>query len=266
LSFELDEEKLATPPVKDDQEAITSFWGIYPWPHTNYNRFAHLEGLEQTADETKTMARALEYIKSAHELGLSIDGCLGYLNGPDINNRCAARSAKTSVFGKPKYVEEPCCSLDSIAEPTARSIASLSAAERRHQELERMCITAGWSGSQLNLAVESIRNNDHIYPEAVSDNSAIKPSLRETNGRRESSSVPTSIDVDPSTMVLIPDDFDSTTQSGERGRLLRQRKLLDIIALNPKELTMAQREMLLEIEWAGYPDEGPLGCNQQRRS
>src|SRR4051794_22278198 len=106
MSFEFEESKLANPPVKSDQEAITSFWGIYRWPYKRYNRYAQLEGLEQTADETRTMAKALETIKKAKELGLSIDGGLGWLAGPDINQRVLERREKLVVFGEPNFVPE----------------------------------------------------------------------------------------------------------------------------------------------------------------
>ena len=74
MSFEIDHEKLASPPRKSDQEVLISFWGLYRWPFKTYNRYSQLEGLEQTADETRTMAKALKYINTAKELGLSIGG------------------------------------------------------------------------------------------------------------------------------------------------------------------------------------------------
>jgi hypothetical protein len=103
MSFEIDPEKLANPPVKCDQEAIVSFWGIYRWPFKTYNRYSQLEGLEQTADETRSMAKALKFISSAKELGLSIDGGLGWLAGPDVNQRVLERGQKLSVFGESRF-------------------------------------------------------------------------------------------------------------------------------------------------------------------
>lgn len=247
LSFELDEQKLAAPPIKDDQEAVTTFWGVYPWPHTKYNRFAHLEGLEQTADETKTMAQALTFIKSAHELGLSIDGCLGYLNGFDVNSGYRARTAKAHVFGKAKYVEESEDLIAGNSDNNPLSFVGLSAAERRQQELERMCVTAGWSGRQLSLAVESIRKNDHVVPEA--DVASLKLLPSDVNRIREEAT--DNVTVTQAPLMFDPNDhLETLAQLIERRNLARQKRLLDLVGLNPKDLSLSQREMLLEIEWA----------------
>ncbi|KAL6900295.1 hypothetical protein GGI43DRAFT_43264 [Trichoderma evansii] len=92
LSLELDEFILAYPPVKPAQEAIPAFWGIYRWPHETYHRYRDLEGLEQTADETDSMKKALRCLTKVTNIGLCCDAGLGFLVGPEhavqkINNR-----------------------------------------------------------------------------------------------------------------------------------------------------------------------------------
>ncbi|ESZ93505.1 hypothetical protein SBOR_6108 [Sclerotinia borealis F-4128] len=107
MSFEVDVTKLTRPPVKHDHDTITTFWGSYKWPFQKYNRYAQLEGLEQKADETRTMTKAFQYLETAEELGLSIDGGLGWLAGPDINHRVVQRGEKAVVFGASRFVPEP---------------------------------------------------------------------------------------------------------------------------------------------------------------
>ncbi|KAM0479413.1 hypothetical protein ACHAPX_004624 [Trichoderma viride] len=92
LSLELDEFILAYPPVKPAQEAVPAFWGVYRWPHETYNRYRDLEGLEQTADETDSMKKALRCLTKVTNIGLCCDAGLGFLVGPEhaaqkINNR-----------------------------------------------------------------------------------------------------------------------------------------------------------------------------------
>lgn len=163
MSFEFEEEKLNNPPTKNTQEAITTFWGIYAWPYQRYNRYAQLEGLEQTADETKTMAEALRYITGASELGLSIDGGLGWLSGPDVNVRILERDVKPIVFGRSKHVPEPKSAPKSLLRYTEYSPVSLQQ-NQRYQELERMCKAAGYQGKYLDAAVFMMLENEPAPP------------------------------------------------------------------------------------------------------
>lgn len=256
MSFEFEEEKLARPPTKDDQQAITSFWGIYPWPYTTYNRYAHLEGLEQTADETKTMASALRHITSAYELGLSIDGGLGFLSGPDINARVLERGHKPSVFGRAKYVPEP-SSLQAQPRFTLPRHIALSANEQRYQECERMCLAAGYRGEELDFAVESILRNDHVCTEGANKGTGATASAASVLGPDPSMPVG-QLHASLATVDAIYGEADEGVHvegspTGRRvhgNNRVKQVSILDATMLNPRELTVAQREMLLEIEWA----------------
>ena len=147
MSFEIDEHRLAHPPVKCDQEVITCFWGIYRWPFKNYNRYSQLEGLEQTADETRTMAKALQYICKAKELGLSMDGGLGWIAGPDFNQRVVQRGEKPAVFGESRFVpEQP----KKLGRPSSTSQQRYSAHTiTMRQTLQRMLEDVGYTGLEL---------------------------------------------------------------------------------------------------------------------
>ena len=90
---------LKNPPKKDTREYLPTFYGRYIWPHRNYSRFALMAGLEKTADKTGDMTQALRNLSEMTELSLSLDGGLGWINGPDISDRAQIFSQKSKVFG-----------------------------------------------------------------------------------------------------------------------------------------------------------------------
>lgn len=70
------------------------------WPHPYYNRFEICAQLEKKADEYRCMGMALSNLKEAKDLGLSIDSGLGWLVGPDISDRAQLFKDKSQVFGR----------------------------------------------------------------------------------------------------------------------------------------------------------------------
>ena len=266
MSFEFDENKLANPPIKSDQEAITSFWGIYRWPFKKYNRYSQLEGLEQTADETKTMAKALRFIESAKELGLSIDGGLGWLAGPDINQSVVDRGEKFAVFGTSRFVPEP-RSKSAKSGKIARSSdsnASSQSSGSLYSAFERMLHDAGYRDENLEPSVRMMleteeltgQSHHHSFFEGLSNTlgweslrrAAIRPpasvgNISMTGGAGGSSP-----------LVSYASDGDDDMEEAQpaisaacsKGNKLKT----ETHSLKPNDLTNAQREMLLEIEWA----------------
>jgi hypothetical protein len=254
MSFEFDIDTLNQPPIKCDQEAITSFWGIYRWPYQIYNRYIQLEGLEQTADETCTMAKALRYIDNANELGLSINGGLGWLSGPDVSTRLDTVAEKISVFGSSGYVSDI-----KPQKPRSRTSATsiskpLVPGDERIHIYERMLVEAGYKGQRLEGATrELIRSERSVVavkseidsdtdvheqesartPQSDQQRSAV---LDARNGRIEASTLP-SIAIN----VLTSWGADSPNLSSSD---------LINIPLVPNKLSNAQKEMLLETEWA----------------
>merc|ERR1711981_548010 len=87
MSFEVDEEVLAHPPLKGTREDHKSYWGVYQWPYPEYKRFDQVAGLEDAADETPRMKTAFSFLTEVQELALSLDAGLGWLNGPDRSLR-----------------------------------------------------------------------------------------------------------------------------------------------------------------------------------
>ncbi|KAI9814233.1 MAG: hypothetical protein M1827_003399 [Pycnora praestabilis] len=104
MCFEVDEEinkqvaTLADPPPKYKIETHQTFWGDYAWPVERYQRYEECEELEKTADETHTMTEAFSYLDQVIHLALSLDAGLGWLCGPDKSVRSLIFSAKKKVF------------------------------------------------------------------------------------------------------------------------------------------------------------------------
>ncbi|MCJ1274630.1 hypothetical protein MMC21_002427 [Puttea exsequens] len=101
MAFEIDEDQLTNPPVKAKFEDFKAFWGTYKWPHPYYSRFEICAMLEKKADEFRCMSMALSSLSEIRDLGLSIDSGLGWLAGPDISDRAQLFKDKPSVFGRP---------------------------------------------------------------------------------------------------------------------------------------------------------------------
>jgi hypothetical protein len=265
MSFEFEEGKLANPPLKNDQEAITSFWGIYRWPYQKYNRYQQLEGLEQTADETRTMAKALRFIDGAKELGLSIDGGLGWLAGPDLNKRVMDRGQKFPVFGESRFVPEPppsYCAQD--AKPVRLNLMSLAGHDNGPSTFERMLQEAGYVGEELESSVRMLVETEdaaHQAPRAQLLESLSNVLGWQGFGRGESSSDPMATPV-PSFSITadeidnIGDGYESEENEGSEAAIpiaANSNKVnvkSENYSLKPNDLSNAQREMLLEIEWA----------------
>jgi len=89
---------MESPPPKGLYQTHTTFWGTYQWANPNYSRYASCEKMEEIADETRVMTEALSTMVSATELGLSLDGGLGWLQGPDISDRAQLFKQPTKIF------------------------------------------------------------------------------------------------------------------------------------------------------------------------
>jgi len=261
MSFEYDEKKLNYPPLKSDQEAITTFWGIYRWPHKQYNRFAQLAHLEQIADETNTLSAALKCITKANTLGLSIDSGLGWLSGPDTNTAWKARGHAHKVFGGNRFAPEPLKRFVKEAKSTS-PISDLEDLSR-----ERMLREAGLEGEELNAAIDLMRKTENPSAEAIqhtiephpASTSVLGvlevPSRENTVAPNNSSSAsdddmfttPIASDIDEARLhVDIPPESNRRPTSAEG----KKPKTLDTCPLRPEHLSGAQKEVLLETMWA----------------
>ncbi|KAF2622525.1 hypothetical protein BU25DRAFT_210249 [Macroventuria anomochaeta] len=106
MSFEVNEDSLSAPPLKSVTEQKTSFWGNYEWPFEEYRRFDAVAGLESAADETPRMKTAFSELTKVKELALSADSGLGWLNGPDRSIRARILQTSPGIFGSRQNVPD----------------------------------------------------------------------------------------------------------------------------------------------------------------
>jgi hypothetical protein len=271
MSFEFDEKQLAFPPVKSDQESITSFWGVYRWPFKKYNRYAQLEGLEQAADETGTMTEALRCIVNAKELGISIDGGLGWLAGPDINRDTFRPGVKPPVFGESLFALEPAPDPDLDVLPNFCDVGYLVETLFANSDITVPGIKAalqraGFEGDSLDESVQTLLQMDW-FTGGMARGEALDclPSInwnalaRAASQRRQmASAVVTGEEgedlealaglsdegIDNESPPATPATQTATNNGDGSGNQDEN------YPLKPNDLTSAQREMLLEVEWA----------------
>ena len=91
------------PPEKGRFETLQTFYGQYSWPIPHYSRYELCAGLEQVADDTRCMTKALSNLSNLIVLGLSVDSGLGWISGPDKSDRASIFKSKPEVFGS-KYL------------------------------------------------------------------------------------------------------------------------------------------------------------------
>ncbi|KAM3070278.1 hypothetical protein ACMFMG_010114 [Clarireedia jacksonii] len=275
MSFEFDMEKLTKPPPKNDHDTITSFWGIYKWPFKKYNRYAQLEGLEQTADETRTMAKALRYMTKATELGLSIDGGLGWLSGPDTNPKVVERGEKVVVFGSSRFAPEPqpkSAKGGKAASPFpanrlrfAVGSSSRDVAQSRYSVLQRMLREAGYNGEILENSLGMLLGDDEQSDDQAradtptgmpfswqdSDLSGLDTLPDDNFGASASTTTRGQNEATGATGYRSDDDIDDNDDERPFPAATKNaRSKPDNYPLKPNDLTSAQKEMLLELEWA----------------
>jgi len=275
MSFELDYVALAMPPSKSDQEAITTFWGIYRWPFMKYNRFAQLEGLEQTADETMSMAKALRYIDRASELGLSIDGGLGWLSGPDINLRAPKPSAQMPVFGLTRFLPEETTKPPAARKPVVSPIYVSSSQSPANSSFDEEPVNPESSGALLSSLRQILGEAGYEGEDLVqsvrtlmeSEGGSRSETLEDTSSQYSRSPSPSQIFVPAAEQNSPVREFShhvetilarrrrqtegiARERSSEMVTALTTAEIIEQFPLKPNSLTTAQKEMLLETEWA----------------
>ncbi|PTB36024.1 hypothetical protein M441DRAFT_203823 [Trichoderma asperellum CBS 433.97] len=225
LSLELDEFILAYPPVKPAQEAIPAFWGIYRWPHETYHRYRDLEGLEQTADETDSMKKALRCLTKVTNIGLCCDAGLGFLVGPEhavhkINNRDPVFDARD--WHQDSRVKKG-DTLVAVSDfnGVRRDLTSATAQHDnfKRRVLEKMISDAGFAGYYVHEAIDLLLETEGV---TISE---IDFDEREVN-------------VDEQQQQLQQQQQEARISPATRQPLI------------PTNLTRAQKELLLELEWA----------------
>lgn len=233
LALELNERDLAFPPLKLNQEIVSAPWGLYRWPIMNYQRYTQLEGLEEMADETGYMKEAFKCLEMVTEIGISCDAGLGWLQGPDIN----PFSARTgpAVF-RPVAYEDSADRVKQTLDGKEKSSLSLSI-------LKQMVLNAGYSPREWPEVVLRLLQ-DEGREGAITWADRIAP-----DGKLVHERVPNfEVDEDTSREAIIQ-HIESVIDSDNQGAVSSATGLRTF-GLMPSNLTPAQAEMLLELEWA----------------
>lgn len=242
MSFEVTEESLYCPPTKVMTEPKTSFWGIYDWPFAQYCRYDHVAGLEHAADETPRMTTAFSELKRVKELALSVDSGLGWLNGPDQSIRAQILRQSPAVFG----------TLTTVPDRRIKARVELWRHFQACHEKHEMDIR------QASL----YKLEDHASLGRFGRAAAHRGDLRCLDRQilRNASTCGPRINVVPDTDTDDEDDVDPTPRSmvepysEDTGILFTATSLSSPSVHNgqviPRRLTRAQKEWLLETEWA----------------
>lgn len=234
LALELNEKDLASPPLKINQEILLAPWGLYRWPIMNYQRYSRVEGLEQMANETGYMMQAFQYLKYVAEIGISCDAGLGWLCGPDTNPFCTR--TQPPVF-RPMVYEGGGAGSSASAEEEGEESLSLSI-------LKQMALNAGYSEVEWPRVILRLLE-DEGREGVIEWIERILPSGRLIRDR-----IPY-LEVNESTTKedIIFQIKNAIVCDGEL-TVVGTAETTRSCGLVPCNLSMAQAEMLLELEWA----------------
>ncbi|KAF2194785.1 hypothetical protein K469DRAFT_744593 [Zopfia rhizophila CBS 207.26] len=241
MSFEVNEDALAKPPEKTLTERHTSFWGSYEWPYDEYRRFEDVAGLESAADETPRMKIAFSELAKVRELALSINSGLGWLHGPDRSIRARIFQRLPEVFGTlgkiPDRRAQAQKDLWDYIESCHRAAESDVKLATLYRVESNQRALLEYSNHVLQEQPEMPFLDPHIINEAIPHDSAdiqIPTSFEDPDVLERFVSAPQS----PGTGLL----FTSSVFPTDAGQLRN--------AIIPANLTKAQKEWLLETEWA----------------
>jgi len=241
MSFEVNEETLAKPPQKRLTEVHKSYWGEYEWPFENYRRFEDVAGIETAADETPRMKTAFSELSKVNELALSVDAGLGWLNGLDRSIRSRILQRAPAVFGTLKEIPDRRTQAQEELWQHIRSCQSGRDLNITQTALYKIDLGRCPQGLKDSVTASEKQPNmpfvePYIIQEAISQDANMQIPM--------SSSDQEILDQPLVTQVPSPEGilFTSKIQTLDSGRLFS--------SLNPSSLTQAQKEWLLETEWA----------------
>lgn len=247
LSLEIDENSLSYPPLKPTQTAVTSFWGIYRWPHESYNRYTDLAGIEDTADQTTNMKKALSHLSKVSNMGLCCDAGLGFLLGPDADVRHGVSRQpvfatqdwrQTGLQNSPVDGDDVVTVADfnGVSRPKRMYRGPEDGADWRKATLRKMVMDAGYSESQVEDAVRLLMSTERGTYQDL-DSHTRRPRASETREPSNRNHQATSDEIRHA--------YTSGYEPEEPGGHSEPKH-----PLIPIELTRGQKEMLLELEWA----------------
>lgn len=260
MAFDVEEDQLVKPPVKGKFEFFSEFWGKYRWPHPYYSRFDFCAGLEKKADEFRCMSAALSNLQGVRELGVSIDSGLGYLCGPDLSDHAQLFLEKPKIFG----LSETQMSLRLFERQRLWDdiVRSLGPATATNYVIHGDVISADQTpltpneggyfevhlrlpsnpGSSFRAAGSPTNRGPHVmFVDANEGRPVDRPLLFEGINLANASHT------GGATEPLGPVDLNTRDHASSQGR---EKSPFHTAALIPNNLTPAQKEWLLETEWA----------------
>ncbi|PQK11752.1 hypothetical protein BB8028_0003g03760 [Beauveria bassiana] len=245
LSLELDEDTLEYPPQKPKQQVIRSYWGLYRWPHATYSRYQEVSGIENVADEFLHMKAALRCLSHVTELGLCSDAGLGFLSGPNIRARYNA--IRHRVFHD-TYGERNKISLGSTPPSVVTVGDALPASGDRSQEAGSVLQNWKMSMMEAMLRDAGFEEGELLDALALLLKTEGKTSLADMDfAASHTPSIPKER-IEVENWDLLPAFY--PIRSSLSWSLDKQPPKRTDYALVPAALTLAQKEMLLELEWA----------------
>lgn len=242
MSFEVTEDALANPPVKLLTDRHESFWGSYDWPFVEYRRFEDVAGLETAADETPRMKTAFSELTKVQELALSVDAGLGWLNGPDRSIRARILQRPPAVFGSSKDIPDRRTHAQQELWQYIKACHRAAGNDLTLATLYRLDANHTPSDIRVNsLALDDQPEIPYVEPQIISE--ALPYDTTDLM-------LPISFD-DPDTLDRFVAPYKPSTagilytskiQPVDAGQLLS--------SVIPSTLTKAQKEWLMETEWA----------------
>ncbi|KAF2849147.1 hypothetical protein T440DRAFT_399858 [Plenodomus tracheiphilus IPT5] len=242
MSFEVNEDTLAAPPEKTMTESKTTFWGRYDWPFEEYRRFDAVAGLETAADETPRMKIAFSELSNVRELALSVDSGLGWLNGPDRSIRGRILRRPPAVFGNSKAVPDRRAQAQDELWDAVKACHERANSDVRLATLYRLDGPRSWS-EHNEQSMRAVNQPTLPYMTARLIHEAPPHDTAEGNVSA-SNEEPGDLDhlvLPPTTHktgILFTANFTSTDGGQAMSPVV------------PANLTNAQKEWLLESEWA----------------
>jgi hypothetical protein len=213
LSLEINQLDLADPPVKLNQEIIKASWGLYRWPLEKYARYTDIESLEDVADETHRMTHAFSKLTNLRELGLSCDAGLGFLVGPNTTSRQAR------VFRSSRYDPETVLGDDLLGAPRTTT---------RFGNLRRMVLQAGYNEDEVHDAIKLLLECEGR-------------TAKWTDGDEDGETAQREDTLRPIRGLYADEGLHAIREHDSIG-VKRP--------LEPRNLSAAQKEMLMEMKWA----------------
>ena len=209
-------DEIANLPSKSKFMDTETYWGRFVWPHREYARYNSCATLETKADEFRCMSAALSNLTGLQELGLCIDSGLGWLAGPDISDRAQLFQQKHGIFG----------------------VRAAEAEDRSRSNKEAWDNAVDWLSTSPPPA-DSTTSSPPSAASTTSNLSASRPlifwGINISDG--PDSNTPCSFDLQ-----------DILQRNSNRSNFTRDP--FSAVPVIPNRLTVAQKEWLLEIEWA----------------